>query len=72
LAKDRPKKIALIGATGCEYGSSEARGKSFAWDRLKKFRNLADYNLVNLNLPGVGTDITRPAYQHHGRDAIGA
>jgi hypothetical protein len=72
LAKDRLRKIALIGATGYEYGSPEARVESFPWDRLKKFRNLADYDFVNLNLPGMRTDMTTPAHQHHGRDAVGA
>jgi len=50
LAKYRPKKIALIGATGYEYRSPEAWVQSFLWDKLKKDTNLADYDVVILNL----------------------
>lgn len=50
MAEDRPKKIALIGATGYKYASPEARVESFSWDRLKKVANLADYDIVVLNL----------------------
>jgi hypothetical protein len=50
LAKNRPKKIALVGATGYEYSSPEERVNCFSWDRLKKVTNLADYDFVILNL----------------------
>lgn len=50
MARDRPKKVALIGATGYEYRSPEARVESFPWDKLKKDTNLADYDVVILNL----------------------
>jgi hypothetical protein len=46
LAEDRPKKIALIGATGYDFTSPEARVECFASDRLKKATNLADYDIV--------------------------
>lgn len=48
--QDRPNKIALVGATGYEYGSAEARVECFAWDQLTKVSNLADYDAVVLNL----------------------
>ncbi len=47
---DRTTKIALIGATGYEYSSPEARIDCFPWDRLKKVANLADYDVVILDL----------------------
>jgi hypothetical protein len=50
LAQNRPKKIALIGATGFEYGSPEARIDCFPWNRLRKVTNLADYDVVILDL----------------------
>lgn len=55
MAQDRPKKVALIGATGYQYGSSEARVECFPWDRLKKAGNLADYDVLILNLLSVET-----------------
>ena len=72
MAEDRLEKIALIGATNYEYSLPEARVESFPWDRLETFRNLADYDFVNLNLPGMRTVMTTPAHQHHGRNVIGA
>jgi hypothetical protein len=53
VPEDRPRKIALIGATGYEYGSPEARVECFTWDRLKKADNLADYDVLVLNLLSV-------------------
>lgn len=53
VAEERPKKIALIGASGHEYASPEARIECFAWDRLKKAANLADYDVLILNLLSV-------------------
>jgi hypothetical protein len=50
LAEYRQKKIALIGATGYEYSSTEAQVECFTWDRLKKAANLADYDVVILHL----------------------
>ena len=50
MAEGRPKKIALIGTTGYDYGSPEARVECFPWNRLKKVSNLADYDVVILNL----------------------
>lgn len=50
MAEERQKKIALIGAAGYGYGSSEVRVECFRWDRLKKVSNLADYDVVILNL----------------------
>lgn len=47
---ERTTKIALIGATGYEYESPEARVDCFSWDRLKKIANLADYDVVILDL----------------------
>lgn len=72
MAEDRPRKIALVRVTGYEYGPPEARVERFPWDMLKKFRNLADYDFDNLNLPYMLTDTTTPAHQLHGRDVIGA
>ena len=53
MAEDRPKKIALIGATGYGYASPEARVECFAWDRLTKAGNLANYDVLVLNLLSV-------------------
>jgi hypothetical protein len=50
LAGDRPKKIALIGATGYEYASPDVRVECIAWNRLKKATNLADYDVVIIDL----------------------
>lgn len=50
MAEGRQKKIALIGKKGYEYSSSEARVECFPWDRLKKVPNLADYDVVLLDL----------------------
>jgi hypothetical protein len=50
LAQSRPKKIALIGATGYEYDSPEARIDCFLWNSLRKVTNLADYEVVILDL----------------------
>ena len=50
MAEYRQKKIALIGATGYEYSSTEAQVECFTWDRLKKVANLADYDVVILDL----------------------
>lgn len=50
MAEDRQKKIALIGKKGYEYSSPEARVECFPWDRLKKVPNLADYDVVILDL----------------------
>jgi hypothetical protein len=50
MAEGRTKKIALIGATGYEYASPEARVECFAWDRLQKATNLADYDAVVIDL----------------------
>lgn len=50
MAEDRPRKIAVVGATGYEYSSQEARVECFPWNRLKKLANLADYDIVVLNL----------------------
>ena len=50
LSEERPRKLALIGATGYEHSSPEARVDCFSWDKLKKLVNLADYDAVILNL----------------------
>ena len=50
MNEDRPRKIALIGATGYEYASPKARVECFSWDRLKKATNLADYDVVVIDL----------------------
>ncbi len=47
---ERTTKIALIGATGYGYSTSEARVDCFPWDRLRKIANLADYDVVILDL----------------------
>ncbi len=53
MAEERQRKIAVIGASGYEYASPEARVDCFAWDRLKKISNLADYDEVVINLLSV-------------------
>ena len=54
MAKGRPKKIALLGATGYDHWSLEAQVKSFPWYKLKKVTNLADYDVVTLCMVGAG------------------
>lgn len=61
MAEDRQKKIALIGAKGYAYSSSEARIECFPWDRLNKVSNLADYDVVILDLLPLG-DVERLDY----------
>ena len=70
MVEDRLRKITLVGTTG--YGYSEVRFEHFPWDRFKKYRNLAHYDLDNLNLPDMRTDMTKRTHQHHGCDVIGA
>jgi hypothetical protein len=50
LTEERQKKIAVIGATGSRYESPEVRVEWFPWNRLKKASNLADYDIVVINL----------------------
>jgi hypothetical protein len=50
LVSDRPQKIAVIGATDYKCHSSEVLVESFPWHALKKSPNLADYDVVVLNL----------------------
>lgn len=50
MAEGRPNKIAVIGATGYEHASPEARVECFAWNRLRKASNLADFDTVVINL----------------------
>ena len=45
MAQDRQKKVALLGATGYQFGSSKARVECFNWERLKKAGNLADFDM---------------------------
>ena len=54
MAEDRQEKIALIGTKGYEYSSSEARVECFPWDRLNKVPNLADYDVIILDLLSLG------------------
>jgi hypothetical protein len=50
LGADRPTKIAVIGATGFDHSSPEARVECFSWNRIRKVSNLADYDTVVLDL----------------------
>ena len=50
MTEVRQKKIALIGASGRRYESREVRVECFPWNRLKKLANLADYDVVILDL----------------------
>lgn len=50
MAEGRQKKIALIGATGYEYNSEQGKIECFSWDKLRKAKNLADYDTVILNV----------------------
>lgn len=46
----RQRRIALIGASGYEHGSEAAKVECFGWDRLRKVKNLADYDMLILDL----------------------
>jgi hypothetical protein len=50
LTEERQIKIAVIGATEPTYQSPEVRVECFPWNRLKKVANLADYDVVILDL----------------------
>ena len=50
MAEERQQKIALIGAAEPRYESREVRVECFPWGRLKKLTNLADYDVVILDL----------------------
>ena len=50
MAETRPRKIAVIGATGYEYSSPEARVECFPWNRIRRIGNLADYDEVVIDL----------------------
>jgi hypothetical protein len=50
LTEERQQKIALIGALAPRYESREVRVECFPWNRLKKLTNLADYDVVILDL----------------------
>ena len=50
MTEERKIKIAVIGATEPTYQSSEVRVACFPWNRLKKVANLADYDVVILDL----------------------
>jgi hypothetical protein len=50
VAEERQHKIAVIGATEPRYESREVRVECFPWNRLKKLTNLADYDVVILDL----------------------
>jgi len=57
LTEVRQKKIVVIGASGPQYESREVRVECFPWNRLKKLTNLADYDVVILDLSSM-TDQT--------------
>lgn len=50
MTEERQIKIAVIGAAGPRYASPEVRVECFPWNRLKKLVNLADYDIVILDL----------------------
>ncbi len=50
MTEDRQKKIAVIGARGPRYEAREVRVECFPWNGLKKLTNLADYDVVILDL----------------------
>jgi hypothetical protein len=50
LTEKRQRKIAVIGATGSRYELPEVRVEWFPWNRLKKATNLADYDVVVIDL----------------------
>ncbi len=49
-AQGRPSRIAVVGASGFEHDSEAAVVRCFRWDRLRKVRNLADYDVLVLDL----------------------
>jgi hypothetical protein len=50
LTEERQKKIGVIGAAEPRYESQEVQVECFPWNRLKKVANLADYDVVILDL----------------------
>lgn len=50
MTEERQRKIAVIGATGSRYESPEVRVEWFPWHMLKKATNLADYDVVVIDL----------------------
>jgi hypothetical protein len=50
VTQERQTKLAVIGAAGPRHESGEARVEWFPWNRLKNLKNLADYDIVILDL----------------------
>ena len=50
MGKVRQRKIAVVGPSGYEHDSPEVRVESFPWDRLDKAPNLADHDVVVIDL----------------------
>lgn len=51
---ERQLRIALFGTLGYERGSGAACVECFRWNELRKIKNLADYDVVVLNLLSLG------------------
>jgi hypothetical protein len=47
---ERRLRVAVIGASGYEHGSGAASVECFRWNELRKIKNLADYDVVVLNV----------------------
>lgn len=50
MAEGRPRKIAVVGTTGFDHDSPQGRVECFSWERLAKIANLADFDVVILDL----------------------
>lgn len=50
MTEERQAKVAVLGATGLRHESREARVECFPWNRLNNLKNLADYDIVILDL----------------------
>lgn len=46
----RQLRVAILGAAGYEHESDAAKVECFAWDRLRKVKNLADYDVLIVDL----------------------
>lgn len=54
----RVKKIAIIGAIGFDRSNNDVRVECWAWDRISRIGNLADYDILIISMPPQETAAT--------------
>ena len=52
-AERQQRRIAVVGASGYDHVSDAAKVECFPWARLRKVKNLADYDVLILDLPSL-------------------